>query len=294
MPITVSLLGFLSDETYASLQSSEALGQVYSLRRCSSRTQFLTTLQQETEIDILVLEEGPELPALAEDLRQQSLLFPALILSTTPSKAPAPEYYHPAETNFILSSDDREVSSRPLPERFSQAIDQSMQQFLSLSPSMLSGKRQEQPGESSNFLSQAPLALQDRQKELKNKLQERLGYLGIYYKRDPRQFLRNLSEEDAAEVVKSLQQQYQVIVLNYFKEDADLNPLIDEFVNLAFFTDLSVTKIVEIHMELMDDYAKQLKLEGRGEEILVDYRLTLLDIVSHLCEMYRRSIPREA
>ncbi|MGK7898848.1 MAG: circadian clock protein KaiA, partial [Xenococcus sp. (in: cyanobacteria)] len=48
-----------------------------------------------------------------------------------------------------------------------------------------------------------------------------------------------------------------------------------------------------IHMELMDEFSQQLKLEGRSEEILLDYRLALIDIVAHLCEMYRRSIPRK-
>ena len=63
--------------------------------------------------------------------------------------------------------------------------------------------------------------------------------------------------------------------------------------NRAFFADISVPQIVEIHMELMDEFANQLKLEGRSEEVLLDYRLTLIDIIAHLCEMYRRSIPRE-
>jgi circadian clock protein KaiA len=68
---------------------------------------------------------------------------------------------------------------------------------------------------------------------------------------------------------------------------------VDRFVEQAFFADMSVSQIVEIHMELMDALATQLKLEGRSEEILLDYRLTLIDIIAHLCEMYRRSIPRE-
>ncbi|NEO27087.1 MAG: circadian clock protein KaiA, partial [Kamptonema sp. SIO4C4] len=50
---------------------------------------------------------------------------------------------------------------------------------------------------------------------------------------------------------------------------------------------------LEIHMELIDAFAQQLKLEGRSEEILLDYRLALIDIIAHLCEMYRRSIPRD-
>ncbi|MFM8293222.1 MAG: circadian clock protein KaiA, partial [Microcystaceae cyanobacterium] len=55
----------------------------------------------------------------------------------------------------------------------------------------------------------------------------------------------------------------------------------------------SVSQILEIHMELMDEFSQQLKLEGRSEEILLDYRLVLIDILAHLGEMYRRSIPRE-
>lgn len=43
----------------------------------------------------------------------------------------------------------------------------------------------------------------------------------------------------------------------------------------------------------MDEFGQQLKLEGRSEEILLDYRLVIIDILAHLCEMYRRSIPRE-
>ena len=45
-------------------------------------------------------------------------------------------------------------------------------------------------------------------------------------------------------------------------------------------------------MELMDAFSKKLKLEGRNEDILLDYRLTLIDVMAHLCEMYRRSIPK--
>ena len=46
-------------------------------------------------------------------------------------------------------------------------------------------------------------------------------------------------------------------------------------------------------MELMEEFSNQLKLEGRSEDVLLDYRLTLIDIIAHLCEMYRRSVPRE-
>ena len=87
--------------------------------------------------------------------------------------------------------------------------------------------------------------------------------------------------------------EYRQIILIYFSETAQVNQAIDQFVNRAFFADLSVSQILEIHMELMDEFAQQLKLEGRNEDILLDYRLALIDIIAHLCEMYRRSIPRE-
>jgi circadian clock protein KaiA len=133
-----------------------------------------------------------------------------------------------------------------------------------------------------------------QQRRLADKLKERLGYLGIYYKRSPKNFLRALPPDEQAELLHQLRQEYRSIVLGYFSNEYDLNQQIDNFVNAAFFADIPVSYIVETHMELMDEFAKQLKLEGRSEEILLDYRLTLIDTISHLCEMYRRSIPRES
>jgi circadian clock protein KaiA len=94
--------------------------------------------------------------------------------------------------------------------------------------------------------------------------------------------------------MEQLRAKYRQIVLNYFDQESALNNQIDEFVNLTFFADVPVTQIVEMHMELMEEFSKQLQLEGRSEEILLDYRLTLIDTLAHLCEMYRRSIPRES
>ncbi|NUN63715.1 KaiA family protein [Pseudanabaena biceps] len=136
-------------------------------------------------------------------------------------------------------------------------------------------------------------SLSVQQQRLSEKLNERLGYLGVYYKRDSRLFLRNLSPEDRKEYIGRLKNIYRSIVLEYFLEkNNDLNQQIDEFVNLSFFADISVSQVLEIHMELMDEFAKQLRLEGRNDEILLDYRITLIDMIAHLCELYRRSIPR--
>ncbi len=132
-----------------------------------------------------------------------------------------------------------------------------------------------------------------QQHRLADKLRERLGYVGVYYKRDPNCFLKRLPEPERQEYYRKLRSTYHEIILHYFRPKSELNQRIDEFVNLAFFADVSVSQVLEIHMELMDAFAKQLKLEGRSDEVLLDYRIALIDVIAHLCELYRRSIPRE-
>jgi circadian clock protein KaiA len=115
----------------------------------------------------------------------------------------------------------------------------------------------------------------------------------VYYKRNPSHFYRNLSPQEKREYLELLSAEYREIILVYFSQEANVNDLLDQFVNQAFFADLAISQILEIHMELMDEFAQHLKLEGRSEEVLLDYRLALIDILAHLGEMYRRSIPRE-
>ncbi|PZU97071.1 MAG: KaiA family protein [Pseudanabaena sp.] len=166
-------------------------------------------------------------------------------------------------------------------------IDQAIATFIKISPEV---RHQVYVNIPHNTASES---LSVQQQRLAEKLNERLGYLGVYYKRDSRLFLRNLSPEDRKEYIGRLKNIYRSIILEYFQEkNDDLNQKIDEFVNLSFFADISVSQVLEIHMELMDEFAKQLRLEGRNDEILLDYRITLIDMIAHLCELYRRSIPR--
>lgn len=132
-----------------------------------------------------------------------------------------------------------------------------------------------------------------QQRRLTEKIQERLGYLGVCYKRDRAAFYPNLSPEDQQQLEQKLSSCYRQIALAYFSDDSPVNQLIDEFVDLAFFADISTSQVLEIHMELIDDFAQQLKIEGRNEDILIDYRLPLIDVTAHLCEMYRRSIAKK-
>jgi circadian clock protein KaiA len=127
--------------------------------------------------------------------------------------------------------------------------------------------------------------------KLANRLRDRLGYLGIYYKRDPARFLRHLGANDREELLASLTRTYRDLLLSYFRDPASANQALESFVNTAFFSDLPITRVVEIHMNLIDRFGKQLQLEGHKNDFLQDYRLALLDVMAHLCEMYRRSIP---
>lgn len=246
------------------------------------------------QIDCLILlqnQETGDLSPILKEIYQAGTLLPTVMIHhgdpdlapDDPAIAPNPEFlYHSAEVM---------LSAQKL-EEVENSIRQALTQFLHLAPSCaLRDKPQSQSPEPSPIEHQNFLLLQQRR--LAEKLKERLGYLGVYYKRNPKYFYRNLPEGSRQETLKDFYTEYREILLNYFEPEYPINQVIDQFVNHAFFADLSVSQIVEIHMEIIDDFAQQLKLERRSEEILLDYRLTLIDVIAHLCEMYRRSIPRE-
>jgi circadian clock protein KaiA len=262
----------------------EALGQVldsdrYTITPIQDVEQFLDFARSnQNQLDCLILGNEPEGMQLCQQLAQRGLLFPAAILGSADAEEDSGDrvFYHTAEVWVQVE----QVSRLPT------AIDTAIAQFIELSP------QDRLTPHLKTAESVTRLSLQQRR--LAEKLKERLGYLGVYYKRDPKMFIRNLPESEGQQLLRVLKSNYREIVLNYFSDNADVNNQIDELVNLSFFADISVTSIVEIHMELMDEFAKQLQLEGRSEEILLDYRLTLIDAIAHLCELYRRSIPRDS
>lgn len=259
-------------------------GERYVIKHFQEVDKFLECIEQsKQQLDCLILQDSPELGSLITQLNQQVAFLPATIVQFNSDQV---EYDQPAYHKGEVRISTTELSD------IERAIDRAIAQFLKLSPTERFPQTMATAEASPD--SAAITALQQQQKRLSEKLKERLGYLGVYYKRNPQMYVRNLPEPDRQQFLKQLKSTYREIVLEYFSEESDLNKKIDEFVDLAFFADISVTTIVELHMELMDEFAKQLKLEGRSEEILLDYRLTLIDVIAHLCEMYRRSIPRES
>jgi circadian clock protein KaiA len=295
-PVAQSLSQFLSSDRYL-------------LTRIHSPEEFLLLVEQEKQqLDCLILQDGLESLSLVYQLHQQGTLFPLVMIKTElepiePDSSPtASDTLTAAPTNTLKNSnlDNATLFVENAAVRIaitqlsqiSRYIDQAITQFLDLSPKDTLSERSSLSDNITEVTT--PNFLLQQQHRLAEKLRERLGYLGVYYKRNPQNFFRNLSSDQRQEFLDQLKSSYREIVLNYFIQDNLLNQRIDEFVNIAFFSDISVTQIVEIHMDLMDILAKQLKLEGRSDEVLLDYRLTLIDVIAHLCEMYRRSIPRDS
>lgn len=241
------------------------------------------------QIDCLIAEAHPSLQAAFDQLKQSQVFLPTVVLQSEP-----------------VSPDQPAAAPETLPLKYHQAlvfgliehlvhiddlINRAIQQFVALP---IASELSPATGDAMSLPTAETLAVQ--KERLTDKLKARLGYLGVYYKRSPENFFRNMRQSDRQELLQMLRDGYRAIILMYFSKNSDnssLNNKIDEFVNQAFFADISVSQIVEIHMELMDEFSKQLLLEGRSDEILLDYRLTLIDVIAHLCEMYRRSIPRE-
>ena len=231
------------------------------------------TLEQRRDaFDALLLQQGVLAPGAKEALRQLGLLLPSVVIG---------------EVGGGLELHSAEVHLPPDQlEQLSYSLDAAVSRFLRHGP----GTDWQTPAGSG---SAAGADTPERWK-LANRLKDRLGFLGVFYKRDPSRFLRNLPTAEGKDLLRSLERTYRDLLLSYFRDPAVANQALESFVNTAFFSDLPITKTVEIHMNLIDGFAKQLKLEGHKVEFLQDYRLALLDVMAHLCEMYRRSIPPDA
>lgn len=243
--------------------------------------------------DCLILQAFPELQALFDQLQQQAIFFPAVVVTQPDRTAEQVDLSHGlaqdglAQTEFSYHPAVMTLMSAQI-NQIGLKIDQAISKFLQLNPD----------GPLTCNLTVLPPSLTHRlmaqQLRLAEKLKERLDYLGVYYKRNPRNFLRHMTPPQKEELLQQLSTYYRAIILAYFTDERGLNDQIDQFVNVAFFADVPIAQVVAIHMTLMDEFSKHLKLEGRSDEILLDYRLTLIDMLAHLCEMYRRAIPREA
>ena len=223
---------------------------------------LVSTLEaQQEEIDAVVVEQQLLDASSREQLLSRGLLFPAVVVGEMKGHVD----YHAEELHL---ADDQLA-------QLGYTVDAAISRFL-------------RQGRADGRSDDDGLASVDK---LSRRLQERLGYLGVFYKRDPSRFLGSLPTEERRELLESLQRTYRDLLISYFSDPAASNQALESFVNTAFFSDLPITRTVDIHVDQIDEFWKQLRLEGHKSEFLQDYRLALLDVMAHLCEMYRRSIP---
>jgi circadian clock protein KaiA len=258
---------------------------------------FMAISKNRHQLDCLILHEAPILPSLVQWLHENATLLPTVVIQpATADQSPDTTkiIYHVAEVRIVAS----QVTT------IMTAIERAIAEFLRLSPTRNANVASDRSIISSlDMTATEPRVVPTdpstqhfvlvKQHQLAEKLKERLGYLGVYYKRNPKFFFRNMTVEEQDEFLAQMHEAYQEIILTYFDDNPKNNQKIDYFIDTAFLADLSVAKVVEIHMDLINEFSKQLKLEGRSEEILLDYRLTLIDTLAHLCEIYRRSVPRD-
>ena len=305
--ITPSLLTLLKQQ----LQQGSFL-----LNDFSDREAFIAhILHEEQTIDCLIFEDGAAAHQMFAELQHRNLLLPCLLITDGSHNAEPNEDNLDADevraqaTSHSNASDPTRKEDSPKIGKYhramqqvsrlrieetqglSTAVEKAINIFLQLpseSPLLAEDRVLSDPALSQDIFT----SLSNKQRRLSAKLQERLGYMGVYYKRNPDSFLKRMSLEEKQAFLDTLRKGYRDIILNYFSEATDLNERIDQYVTTAFFADVPTAQMVQIHMELMDEFSQQLKLEGRNEEILLDYRLTLIDVMANLCELYRRSIPR--
>jgi circadian clock protein KaiA len=268
----------------------------YTLLYFTERSEFLDNVELvEQELDCLIFYSEQQLLPVINHLYDRGKVLPVVIIhrlishdlpqplpTTTPQLVHSSYIYQPSEVILAVT----ELAEIAI------AIDKAIAKFLNLTPIVSAAERVQPPAVALEVAVEPNFLLQ-QQSRLAHKLNERLGYLAVYYRRSSSQFFRHLDRQQKQELLEQLKSQYRAIVLEYFADSSQIDLKIDEFVSSAFFRDLAVSEIVKIHMELMEKFSNQLKLEGRSEEVLLDYRLTLIDIIAHLCEMYRRSVPRE-
>ena len=260
-------------------------GDRYEFKCLSVIRDFEKFIQQNyEEIDCLILALGDRSNAIPDWLWQSTILLPTIITQVEPTSD------KPTNTHSTISLRDltrtivyHQAELHLYPTQLIDIklyINLAIGKFINLT---LDASQELKKSEREKFL----VAQQLR---LTQKITAKLGHSGVCYRRAPYNFYANLSLQKQEKLYEKLSSSYRQIVIDYFNKDYRIDKLIDEFADSAFFANISTSQIIEIHMELIDDFSQQLKIEGRSNDILLDYRLPLIDVISHLCEIYRRSI----
>lgn len=108
--------------------------------------------------------------------------------------------------------------------------------------------------------------------------------------RNRRDFLCNLSKPDQQAVLQGLRRRYQVLLRVYFGQGDTVEETLEQVVSVAFSADVPAQLLVKIHIQVMDQLATQLRMEGHSTAFLKDYRLALIEVMARLNERYRHAM----
>ena len=90
--------------------------------------------------------------------------------------------------------------------------------------------------------------------------------------RDRRNFLCNLPEPGREELLQRLKQRYRLLLRRYFGRSDAAEEALADHVSRAFSADAPAQRLVKIHIQVMDQLANQLKMEGHSTTFLKGYR----------------------
>ena len=159
---------------------------------------LVSTLEaQQEEIDAVVVEQHLLDASSREQLLGRGLLFPAVVVGEMKGYVD----YHSEELHL---ADDQLA-------QLGYTVDAAISRFL---------RQGRADGRSDND----GLASVNK---LSRRLQERLGYLGVFYKRDPSRFLGSLPSEERRELLESLQRTYRDLLISYFSDPAASNQALE-------------------------------------------------------------------
>ncbi|MGK7898063.1 MAG: circadian clock protein KaiA, partial [Xenococcus sp. (in: cyanobacteria)] len=230
----LSVALFSPDQNFTSVIVDLLSQECYRLNLINEADQLLKLVAESIEqIDCFVFVNDNAHKNLLEQLRRTRILLPITIIDTC-SEELVEEEDLTTEPNLNPQNAEVILQSKNI-EQLDSCIKRSIKKFLNLAPSCSLADREHQINLKLQNSSQELLVLQQRR--LAEKLKERLGYLGVYYKRNSQDFYRNATESEQQEILQELKIEYRKIIISYFDEDPQINQLIDKFVNQAFFLD---------------------------------------------------------
>lgn len=165
--------------------------------------------QERRTVDCLLLEASPSIAPLLQQLREQSILLPVIILESEESamlrSEPPPDSATPTEAVSEVPTDpasaDPEFYHRAILHipttqiyRLEKLVEEAIANFLKLSPVNYFCELSPATQPVTPFAT--PSSLLQQQRRLAEKLSERLGYLSIYHKRDSANFVRNMAPDE--------------------------------------------------------------------------------------------------